>query len=42
MIDYIAAGAETTFFDTLRTAAFVKAINQIGVSYLNMGIFPWK
>jgi len=26
--------------DTLRTAAFVKAINQIGVSYLNMGIFP--
>jgi glutamate dehydrogenase (NAD(P)+) len=26
--------------DTLRTAAFVKAIDQIGASYLNMGIFP--
>jgi glutamate dehydrogenase (NAD(P)+) len=26
--------------DTLRTAAFVKAIDQIGVSYLTMGIFP--
>jgi len=25
---------------TLRTAAFVKAINNIGVAYLNMGIFP--
>jgi glutamate dehydrogenase (NAD(P)+) len=26
--------------ETLRTAAFVKAINQIGASYTSMGIFP--
>ena len=31
---------ENKAIDTLRTAAFVKAIKHIGVSYLNMGIFP--
>jgi len=28
--------------DSLRTAAFVGAIDKIAVSYMNLGIFPWS
>jgi glutamate dehydrogenase (NAD(P)+) len=31
---------QTPEIDTMRTAAFIKAINQIAVSYSNLGIFP--
>jgi glutamate dehydrogenase (NAD(P)+) len=31
---------QNKFISTLRIAAFVKAINNVGTAYLNMGIFP--
>ena len=33
---------EANNLDDLRTAAFVNAINKIGIIYEQMGIFPWK